>query len=290
MMSLPQELTGRIDLHTHSRCSDGTLAPAELVRLAATRSVTLLALTDHDTLAGLAEARLACQQLGIRFVPGVELSSRWRDLEVHVLGLGIDADDAALRQLCEQQRARREARIQAMAERLSALGLPGSAIAAQALRSAAPTRSHLAAALHARGLAASAQDAFDTYLSAGRPAFVASGWPPLSHIVAAILAARGVAVLAHPHRYRLARSRMAELASEFKNLGGGGLEVSVAGMSLAEASEAARLARRFDLAGSIGSDFHHPGLPWRPLGRLVKLPQDVTPITARLAPAHSAAS
>jgi hypothetical protein len=290
MSSSPQELTGRVDLHTHSCRSDGTLAPAQLVTLAASRGVTLLALTDHDTLAGLAEARLACQQHGIRFVPGVELSSRWGDRELHVLGLGIDAGDAALCRLCDQQHARRKERIQGMAERLSMLGLPGSVIAAEALRSAAPTRSHLAAALYARGLSASAQDAFDRYLSAGRPAFMAASWPPLSDIVPTIVAAGGLAVLAHPHRYRLSRSQMAELMSEFKQLGGCGVEVSVAGMSLADASEAARIARRFDLAGSIGSDFHQPGLPWRPLGRLVKLPQDVIPITARLAQAHSAAS
>lgn len=292
MMSMPawQESLERVDLHTHSSCSDGTLTPTELVSLAATRSVSLLALTDHDTLAGLADAARACRQRGIHFVPGVELSCRWRELEIHVLGLAIDADRAALRSLCEQQRGRRRARIQAMAAQLTALGLPGDAMGEQALRAMAPTRSHLACALRERGFATSVQDAFDRYLSAGRPAFVAASWPPLAEILTAILEAQGMAVLAHPHRYGLSRSRLAELASEFKELGGSGIEVSIAGMSPAEAAEAARIARRFDLAGSMGSDFHQPGLPWRPLGRTVKLPENVIPITARLASAHAPAS
>src|SRR6185437_4549929 len=137
---------GRVDLHTHSCCSDGTLRPAELVRLAATRGVWLLALTDHDTLEGLPEAQAACRQQGIRFVPGVELSCAWRELEIHVLGLGIDAGDAPLRSLCSQQLERRRAGIEAIATRLSALGLPGRALADGALQACAPTRGHLAAA------------------------------------------------------------------------------------------------------------------------------------------------
>ncbi|HEX4051665.1 MAG TPA: PHP domain-containing protein [Steroidobacteraceae bacterium] len=277
---------GRVDLHTHSCCSDGTLRPAELVKLAATRSVSMLALTDHDTLEGLPEAQLACEQHDIQFVSGVELSCFWEELEIHVLGLGIDAADAPLRSLCGQQRRRRQERIEAIGERLSALGLPGRALADSALRAAAPTRGQLAEGIKTHGFTSNAQEAFERYLAPGRPAFVPAAWPSLAAILQHVLAAGGLPVLAHPHRYGLSGARLGKLSSEFKHLGGCGIEISVAGMSPAKSAEAARLARRFDLAGSMGSDFHRPGIPWRPLGRLVKLPEAVTPITARLAQAH----
>ena len=276
----------RVDLHTHSCCSDGALRPGELVKLAATRGVSMLALTDHDTLQGLPEAQRACEQLGIQFVPGVELSCRWQELEIHVLGLGIDATDEALRSLCSEQCRRRQERIETIGARLSALGLPGQMLVGEALGAAAPTRAHVAAGLQRHGFASSAQEAFDRYLTRGRPGFVASTWPSLASIVEHVLGAAGAAVLAHPHRYGLSGARLRELTHEFKRLGGAGIEISVAGMGPAKAAEAARLARRFDLAGSMGSDFHQPGIPWRPLGRLVKLPEAVTSITARLAQAR----
>lgn len=248
----------------------------------------MLALTDHDTLQGLPEAQLACEQHGIQFVPGVELSCQRQEAEVHVLGLGIDAADASLRSLCDQQRLRRQQRVEAIGKRLSALGMPGEVLAQSALRAASPTRAHLAEGIRARGLTATAQEAFDRYLARGRPAFVPAIWPSLAAILQHILGAGGLPVLAHPHRYGLSGARLGELTDEFKRLGGVGIEVSIAGMSPVKSAEAARLARRFELAGSLGSDFHQPGIPWRPLGRLVKLPQAVTSITARLAQARSA--
>src|SRR5579871_1126859 len=195
---------GRIDLHTHSDCSDGTLSPLELVRLAAQRCVSLLALTDHDTLAGLDEAEQACERSALRFVGGVELSCLWRASEIHVLGLGIDVRDAGLQQLCDAQQGRRRRRIRAIGERLTAQGLPGDAISDSALASASPTRAHLARSLHERGFADSAQQAFERYLAPGRSAYVPPDWPRLNEIMDRLRGARGLAVLAHPHRYRLA--------------------------------------------------------------------------------------
>jgi predicted metal-dependent phosphoesterase TrpH len=273
----------RIDLHTHSDCSDGSLSPSELVRLAAMRGVTLLALTDHDTTAGLAEAQAACARHGIGFVTGIELSCRWRDSEIHVLGLGFDATHAELAALCDAQLARRRVRISAMATRLAALGLPGDALARSALRAASPTRAHLAQSLHEHSFADSPQDAFDRYLAPGKPGYVPAAWPTMGEILACIRNAGGIAVLAHPHRYGLSAARRLALVSEFKALGGEALEISVTGMSPAEGAAAEQLARRFGLAGSTGSDFHQPGLPWRPLGRFAKLAEAVTPITVRLA-------
>jgi predicted metal-dependent phosphoesterase TrpH len=272
----------RIDLHTHSNCSDGVLAPAALVALAAQRQVGLLALTDHDTAAGCDEARAACQTHGIRFVPGVELSCQWRGREIHIIGLDLDSAHAPFVAHCAAVLALRRERIGAMAERLSRAGLPGDELAAEALAAAAPTRAHLARGLCSRGLAASVQAAFDRWLKRGQPGYVAACWPALASAVHCIVAAGGAAVLAHPHRYPLSNGVLRELLADFKAAGGVALEVSLAGMGPADADRLASLARRFDLAGSIGSDFHEPGLPWRPLGRFAKLPDRITPIMVHL--------
>jgi predicted metal-dependent phosphoesterase TrpH len=272
----------RIDLHTHSTCSDGMLAPAALVDLAAERKVQLLALTDHDTASGCDAAQSACDRHGIGFVPGVELTSQWREREIHIIGLGIERDRAPFIAHCASVLELRRERIQAMGQRLTHAGLPGAELAAEALSAAAPTRAHLARGLCSRGLAATVQAAFDRWLKRGRPGYVAAQWPDLESAVRCITAAAGVPVLAHPHRYQVSNGVLHELVGQFKAAGGVGLEVSLAGMGPGDADRAATLARRFDLAGSIGSDFHEPGLPWRPLGRFAKLPDRIMPITARL--------
>lgn len=272
----------RVDLHTHSHCSDGRLAPAALVALAAQRGVGLLALTDHDTALGCEEARVACELHGIRFVRGVELTAAWREREIHVIGLNIDDAHRPFEAHCARVLELRRERVTAIAQRLSRAGLPGAALAAEALAAAAPTRAHLARGLHARGLAGSVEAAFERWLKRGRPGYVSAQWPALALAVQCIIDAGGVAVLAHPHRYRVSQGVLRELVAEFKAAGGAGLEVSLAGMGPGDADRAATLARRFDLAGSIGSDFHEPGLPWRPLGRFAKLPERITPIMARL--------
>ncbi|HEY4975063.1 MAG TPA: PHP domain-containing protein [Steroidobacteraceae bacterium] len=277
-------IDARIDLHTHSNCSDGVLAPAALVALAAQRQVALLALTDHDTAAGCDAARAACQAHAIGFVPGVELTCLWRGREIHVIGLDIDPAHAPFIAHCATVLELRRQRVAAMGERLSRAGLPGEALAAEALAASAPTRAHLARGLCARGLAASMQAAFDRWLGRGQPGYVAANWPQLAIAVQCIVAAAGVAVLAHPHRYQVSSGVLRELLTEFKAAGGAGLEVSLAGMGPNDADRVATLARRFELAGSIGSDFHEPGLPWRPLGRFAKLPERITPIMARLGP------
>jgi 3',5'-nucleoside bisphosphate phosphatase len=272
----------RIDLHTHSNCSDGVLAPAALVALAAQRKVELLALTDHDTALGCDEAGAACAAHGIRFVPGAELTCLWREREIHVIGLNLERAHPPFIAHCAAVLELRRQRISAMAQRLSRAGLPGDPLAAEALAAAAPTRAHLARGLCSRGLAPSVQAAFDRWLKRGRPGYIAAQWPQLATAVRCIVDAAGVAVLAHPHRYRLSNGVLRELLGDFKAAGGAGLEVSLAGMGPADADRVATLARRFDLAGSIGSDFHEPGLPWRPLGRFAKLPDGITPIMVRL--------
>lgn len=274
----------RIDLHTHSDCSDGLLTPAGLVGLAAQREVRMLALTDHDTLEGCAAAQQACETHGIRFIPGIELSCEWQGREIHVVGLGVDPAEADLRAHCVAVGEQRRARIRAMAERLTGAGLPGAELALEALRAAAPTRTHLARALCRGGHCQDAQAAFDRWLRRGRPGYVPAHWPSLEQVVARIGSARGLAVLAHPHRYALSGGQLRALTEQFAGAGGAGLEVSLAGMGPGDADRVASLARRYGLAGSVGSDFHEPDLPWRPVGRFAKLPEHITPITARLQP------
>lgn len=269
----------RIDLHTHSCCSDGTLSPKELVSLAASREVAVLALTDHDTVAGCAEAQAACDRHGIRFVPGVELTCEWRGREIHVVGLGVQPDHEALAATCDDVARRRVVRLQAIGERLTRHGLDGAGLVGDVLEQCAtPTRMHVARQMRRRGMVADVGAAFDRWLGRGRPGAVRIEWPSLQATVDCIAAAGGMAVLAHAHRYALSPGVLRELCAEFKASGGAGLEVSLAGIGPGDADRLASLARRFALAASVGSDFHEPGIPWRPLGRFDKLPDGVTPL------------
>lgn len=273
----------RIDLHTHSNCSDGTLSPAELVALAATRNIELLALTDHDTMAGCDAAAAACRPLGMRFVPGIELTCGWREREIHVVGLALDALNPELAaHTADLLRLRRE-RISEIGRRLTRHGLDGAALAERALAMAiAPTRMHVARLLSAQAVVATPQQAFDKLLGRGKPGYAPAQWPTVEHTVQCISAAGGIAVLAHPHRYQFSHGALRDLCAYFKAVGGAGIEVSLAGLSPTDFNRLAALARRFGLSGSVGSDFHEPGIPWRPLGRFAKLPDLVTPITLRL--------
>jgi predicted metal-dependent phosphoesterase TrpH len=273
-----------IDLHTHSHHSDGVLAPAQLVALAAERKVQAMALTDHDSTAGLAEAATACRQLGMAFINGVEITAGWRGQEIHVVGLGIDPGSPALQEHLAQLIQLRRKRIAAIGERLCKNARFGAQSPTQAVLngSAAPTRMHVAREIVRLGLAKTTQDAFDRYLGRGCAGHVPQEWPAVAAAVAAIRAAGGHAVLAHPHRYKLSSGALRNLCTEFKECGGSALEVSLPGLSPNDASRLASLARQHGLAGSAGSDFHEPGMPWRPLGRFAKLAEGIEPLLSRL--------
>ncbi len=270
---------GSIDLHTHSNCSDGSLSPGELVAAAASAGIGTLALTDHDTTAGLAEAAAAAGRAGLTLVPGIELSASWRAQTIHVLGLGIDAQAAALCATLVAQAERRRSRLHDMCARLTRLGLPGESLECDVQAAPGiPTRSHLAAALVAGGHVRTPDEAFRRYLAAGKSAYVQAGWPALEAIVACILSAGGCAVLAHPARYRLSTGARRLLIGAFKSAGGEALEVVSGGNGGQHADGLATLAMRFGLHGTVGSDFHGPTQAWNPLGRLAKLPDSVTPL------------
>ena len=273
-----------IDLHTHSHHSDGTLAPAQLVAMAAARQVQVLALTDHDTTAGLHEAATAAAATGMRFIDGVEITAGWRGQELHVVGLGIDPDHPVLTAHLAQLLHLRRGRVAAIGERLLKTTAFRDADPTASIRDSAavPTRTHVARAIVALGKAKTTQDAFDRWLGRGCKGYVPQEWPELESAITAIRASGGHAVLAHPHRYKLSSGALENLCSEFKQGGGSALEVSLPATSPHDADRLARLARKHELAGSVGSDFHEPGLPWRPLGRFAKLPEGIEPLLARL--------
>jgi predicted metal-dependent phosphoesterase TrpH len=268
-----------IDLHTHSNCSDGSLTPGELVAHAAAAGVDILALTDHDTVAGLAEAEHRAGLLGVRLVPGVEISASWRAQAIHVLGLWIDPASAALRCELAAQAERRRSRMQKICGRLGKLGLPGDALlAAVAVHPGLPTRAHLANAMVAGGIVNRADEAFRKYLGSGKPGYLAAEWPALDIVVGWIRAAGGVAALAHPARYSLSAGARRQMLGDFVAAGGAALEVVTGGNGAQHVEAVAALALKFGLMGSVGSDFHNPQLAWNPLGRSLKLPDCVTPV------------
>ncbi len=268
-----------IDLHTHSNRSDGALSPMELVRRAAAAGIRVLALTDHDTVNGLEEARDAAAVCGVTLVPGVEISAQWRSQAIHVLGLWIDPTCGRLQQGLAAQAARRRDRMRRICARLGGLGLPGDDLLATVEAApGVPTRSHLAEALRAGGHVRRADEAFRRFLGRGRPAHVPADWPDLPEVLAWIRESGGVASLAHPARYGLSATARRLLLAEFAAAGGRALEIVTGANGEHDAGTCAMLAVQFGLAGSMGSDFHDPQHIWNPLGRSLKLPDCVTPV------------
>lgn len=267
------------DLHCHSTASDGALSPTELVQRANQQGVTSLALTDHDTTAGLTEARLCAADTGVKLIPGIELSTNWQDKCFHIVGLGIDPTYAPLAEAtCNLQRIRLE-RAQKIALKLEKNRIPG---ALEAVINAAGdgmiTRTHFADFLLSQNHVSSQQEAFDRYLAKGKPAYVATSWAELDLAVNWITGSGGVAVLAHPLRYKLTANWMKRFLAAFKEAGGQAIEVITARNNADEIRVVADYAVRFDLAGSMGSDFHSTTNQWVELGRLAPLPKNIKPV------------
>jgi 3',5'-nucleoside bisphosphate phosphatase len=282
--------TAGIDLHTHSTCSDGVLDPEELVARAAAAGVRILALTDHDSVAGLAAAATAARQYGVRLITGVELSATWRHQVIHVLGFDFDPSNAILRDALAAQADRRRARMAKICARLSQCGLPGEELlAAVSAERGLPSRSHLARHMVALGLARSIDDAFGKYLRRGKTAALAADWPPLAEVIGWTRTAGGFASLAHPARYALSAGARRQLVADFATAGGAALEVVTGGNAPQHIETCADLALRHELAGSAGSDFHDPKFAWNPLGRLAKLPDRVRPLWGAFKPGMMAA-
>ena len=270
------------DLHAHSNRSDGALSPAQLVGRAHAQGVQLLALTDHDELDGLAQARDACRTLGLGFVAGVEVSASWAGHTLHVLGLGIDPETPALQTGLAGLRRLRLERAREIAHRLERVGFAQawSTVLSMAPNPALITRTHFAQAMVQSGHCADYDEAFSRFLGQGRPGDVPQRWAGLAEAVGWIRDAGGVAVLAHPGRYRLADAAQWTMLSQFRACGGGALELVTGAHSREQVQRFAGAARHFGFSASRGSDFHGVQPGFTELGALAPLPEGIEPVWA----------
>lgn len=269
------------DLHCHSRYSDGTLAVDDLVELAQGRGVQLFALTDHDELRGIAGARAAAQRLGVQFVSGVEISSEWHGISVHIVGLRFDDGNNALQQALAAIRSERAARAQRMDTAFAAIGISGTlaGAAAYAPNPELISRTHFARHLVDRGVCGSMGEVFGRFMKPGKPGYVAHHWLPMERAIALIKAAGGRAVLAHPGRYALdGHGGASALLKAFTDAGGDAVEVVCAAHQPSEWAEFAGLARKFGLLASVGSDFHSPIESRVRFGDLPRLSPSLKPV------------
>lgn len=248
------------DLHTHTVCSDGQLTPPQLVAAAAAAGVRVLAVTDHDTVAGVAAARQAACHHGIVLVAGVEISVSWANNTIHIVGLDMDPADDALQRGLHRLQGIRQQRAAAIIARLSAAGISGAETLLA--RAGIISRVHIANWLVEHGHARDNALAFRRFLGPGQLGDIQVPWAALADAVGWIAGAGGCAVLAHPTRYRLSAGRLRQLIAAFADAGGGALEVVSAGLDIGERGRLARLALQSGLRASVGSDFHKP-LPWR---------------------------
>lgn len=268
-----------IDLHCHTTESDGRLSPAELVARARDNGVTHLAITDHDTIGALPEAGRASEELGVTLIPGVELSCLWKSHTVHVVGLDFDASSKRFTEALEGQNENRWSRARMIAERLSGLGVEDLLDQAVAVAGGdVPGRPHFAAVLQKAGKVKDVNQAFKRHLGAGKRGDVRAFWPELETVVQWIVEAGGIAVLAHPRKYRMTATKLRALVSDFRRAGGRALEVSTSGQSSGDLGFLAELCRREEMLASQGSDFHFPGGHWCELGRIAKMPEGLEPV------------
>jgi len=267
------------DLHSHSTASDGTLAPVALLERARDAGVDVLALTDHDTLAGITEADAAARAVGLSLISGVEISVSWRHMTLHVLGLNVSTAHQPLIDGLAELQAYRIWRAEEIARKLEKHGIPGALAGAwEYCKGDILSRTHFAHFLVGAGRAASVRDVFRRFLVRGKPGYVGGQWVSMEDALRWITDAGGLPVIAHPARYGLTRTKLNRLVDEFKEAGGVGIEVVSGSHSRDETLHMAAVARTCELFASCGSDYHGPEKPWVELGRLRVLPDGCTPI------------
>lgn len=267
------------DLHSHTTASDGSLTPTALVEHAARCGVNVLAVTDHDVTAGLAEAQQAAKTLGLHLVPGIEISVTWAHQTIHVVGLQIDPACAVLQQGLEKLHDFRLWRAEEIARRLEKARIPDSLAGARAYAGGKIiSRTHFARFLVAQGYAKNMKQVFKRYLVHNKPGYVPGQWASLDEALDWIQQAGGVAVLAHPARYRLSSQRLQQLLAEFRERGGVGLEVVSGSHSQGDIQRFTQLAKNYDYYASRGSDYHGPENAYADPASLPALPADCRPI------------
>lgn len=268
------------------------LAPAALVRLAAQNRCDALALTDHDTVDGIAEATAAARAIGLDFVAGVEISVTWasdidsKSTTLHIVGLNINAEHDALMEGLASVRNGRIDRARAIGADLGRVGIPGTFEQAYAYaeNKTMISRTHFARVLVEGGHVKDVGSAFQKYLTPGKPGFVPHRWATLADAVGWIRAAGGVAVIAHPGRYNIDSGAMTQLLTEFKTLGGAAIEVVTGSHTNKQFGEYAARAREFGLMASRGADYHGPGESTAEPGTLPLLPDDLVPVWSHWSP------
>jgi predicted metal-dependent phosphoesterase TrpH len=273
------------DLHCHSVVSDGTLTPEDLAARAAANGVELWALTDHDEIGGQQRAAAAARAHGMKYLTGTEISVSFAGETVHIIGLGFDPDDAGMKQGLLDTRGGRGPRAREIADQLAMVGIKGAYEGALKYvgNPELISRTHFARFLVETGVCQDTSDVFRRYLTEGKPGYVAHRWASLRDAVQWITRAGGMAVVAHPARYKFTPTEEYALFTEFKAHGGEGVEVVTGSHTAAEYVRYGEAAREFGLAASRGSDFHDPGESHTDLGRLPYLPGELTPVWELLA-------
>jgi predicted metal-dependent phosphoesterase TrpH len=273
-------MASQIDLHCHTTASDGALAPVALVDRAVERGLQTLAITDHDTMAGYLEAKGYAAEKGLRLIPGIELSCQWRGINIHIVGLNCDPEHPVMKAAVEAQGQVRYQRAKTIADRLAKkLNTEINFADIEKLAGGEIGRPHFAQYLVDRGLVADKAQAFKKYLGAGKVGDVKSGWPEIDTAVRWIVESGGQAVMAHPHHYKMTRTKLMDCLALFKDAGGQGMEICCGLMDNNTMGNMRRIANEMELMGSCGSDFHGPNKFGLDLGVMPKFPEkDIQPI------------
>ncbi|MBQ5942111.1 3',5'-nucleoside bisphosphate phosphatase [Massilia sp. AB1] len=270
----------KVDLHCHSNVSDGVLAPAAVAAYARKGGVDAWALTDHDEVGGIKAARTAANELGMRFVAGVEISVTWASETVHIVGLRIDEDNRALIDGLAATRNGREARAREISAQLEQAGIPGAYEGALNYvgNPDLMSRTHFARYLVEIGVCGSTSEVFRRYLTDGKPGYVPHRWASLEDAVGWIRGAGGIPVIAHPGRYKFSETAQGALFDAFRQLGGNAIEVVTGSHTPDQYATYAELARRYGFLASRGTDFHAPGEARVEFAELPPLPAGLTPV------------
>lgn len=267
------------DLHCHSDQSDGILSPEALVSRAKEQEVSVLALTDHDTVIGLSRAKEKATQLGIELINGIEFSTQWCGRNIHIVALNFDLSCDALLSLVESQENRRIERAIEIAQRLEKVGISGSLEGAKVLSGDGVVgRPHFAKYLVKESYVSSVDQAFKKYLGNGKIGDVKQHWPSFDEVIPVIVESGGIAVIAHPKKYDMTRSKLCELIEDFIATGGRAIEVVSGRQPNHEVQDLVRIANKYNLLASIGSDFHYPGTTWSELGVCKYIPEGIQPV------------
>ncbi|PID64618.1 MAG: phosphatase [Gammaproteobacteria bacterium] len=273
-----------IDLHTHTNASDGELSPEALLARAIDNGVSQLAITDHDTIAGYLSVRNQPVAQQLQLISGVEISTTWRGIGIHVVGLGFDVAHDAITACLQQQTQARAERATMILAKLAKANMPISLAEVEQLTQGRQIgRPHIAAVMVAKGYVNNSNQAFKKYLGAGKIGDIKSGWVTLAAAVEAITASGGVAVIAHPDHYQMTRTKLMALFDEFKADGGQAIEVISGRQPRSITEKYAHIAREKGFYASLGSDFHRPLSYGCEVGKLSALPSDLMPVWALFA-------